>query len=135
MLRFEALALAISNLNGGLTDPDSKAFKLHNPGLLKTYRPEKKKDGENYRIFTSVMGGFKALISELQARCSGQNHRLTVENTLAEMLVLYGFQDDRAVRQIVLFIRRSMQDESVCASTRLGWFQETTEPVAEALEI
>lgn len=133
MIRFEALALAISNLNGGLNDPDSKAFKLHNPGLLKTYRPEKKKDGDNYRIFTSVMGGFKALISELQARCTGQNHRLTTDNTLADMLALYNFSDDRAVRQIVLFIRRALHDDSVSASTRLGWFQET-EAVLETVE-
>ena len=131
MIRFEALALAISNLNGGLNDPDSKAFKLHNPGLLKTYRPEKKKDGDNYRIFTSVMGGFKALIAELQARCSGKNHRLTPDNTLSDMLALYSVTDDRAIRQIVLFIRRALQDDSVAASTRLAWFQETAEQSVE----
>lgn len=124
MIRFEALALAICDHYGGFT-PGTKAFQYCNPGLLKTYRPEKKKDGENYRIFTTVWGGFKALMAELEARCTGQNHRLTGENTLQEMLTLYDITQDQGVRRVVLFLRRACEEENVTAQTKVGWFQES----------
>lgn len=124
MLRFEALALAIANCNGGFNDPSSKAFQLCNPLLLKSYKPEKKTDSENYRVFTTVMGGFKAGIAELQARCSGQNHRLSSENTLRDLLSLYGFKHDLALRKVLLFTQKSLQDDSVTASTKLSFFIE-----------
>lgn len=129
MIRFEALALAISKINGGLDDPDSKAFKLRNPGMLKTYRPEKKTDSDHYRIFTSSMGGFKALVADLQAKCSGKNHRLSVENTLGDMLRIFGFESSVAQRKIVLFVQRALQDESVTIHTKLSWFSESPIPV------
>lgn len=124
MLRFEALAIAIANINGGLHDPGSKAFSLCNPLLLKSYKPERKKDDENYRIFTTVMGGFKAGIAELQARCSGQNHRLSKENTLRDLLSLYGIRTDAAVRKVTLFCSRALQDETIHANTKLSFFIE-----------
>lgn len=124
MLRFEALALSIAALNGGLHDPASKSFSLCNPLLLKSYKPERKKDDENYRIFTTVMGGFKAGIAELQARCSGQNHRLSKENTLRDLLSLYSIRTDSEIRKIVLFIRRALHDETIHANTKLSFFIE-----------
>lgn len=128
MLRFEALALAISKINGGLDDPDSRAFKLCNPGLLKTYRPEKKADSEHYRIFSTAMGGFKALLADLQIKCSGENNRLTPQNTLRDLLAVLGFTDDRATRKILLFAQRALQNENLLMTTRLEWFQEPKEP-------
>jgi len=127
MIRFEALALVIAKMNGGFDEPDSRAFKLRNPGLLKTYRPEKKTDSEHYRVFTSFMGGFKALTADLQIKCSGKNHRLSPDNTLRDMLVLFGLGNEQVIRKIVLFLRRALLDESVGAATKLGWFQETEE--------
>ena len=124
MLRFEALALAISALNGGLHDPGSKAFLLCNPLMLKSYKPEKKTDSDNYRVFTTVMGGFKAGIAELQARCDGKNHRLSKENTLRDLLSLYGIRTDSEIRKIFLFLRRALQDETIHASTKLSFFIE-----------
>lgn len=127
MIRFEMLALALGKMNGSFDDPESRAFKLRNPLLLKTYRPEKKFDSENYRIFTSVMGGFKAGIADLQAKCSGKNHRLTSENTLKDLLAIFGFANEATARKIVLFLRRALQDESVSLNTLVGWFQEVPE--------
>lgn len=124
MLRFEALALSIATINGGLHDPASKAFQLCNPLMLKSYKPEKKTDSENYRVFTTVMGGFKAGIAELQARCSGQNHRLSSENTLRDLLSLYGFKNDLALRKITLFINKSLSTDTVTANTKLSFFIE-----------
>src|SRR6266576_385902 len=132
MIRFEILALAIGRMNGGFDDPESRSFKLRNPLLLKTYRPEKKFDSENYRIFTSLMGGFKAGIADLQAKCSGKNNRLNSENVLRDLLAVYGFANDATARKLVLFLRRGLIDESVSLNTPLSWFQES--PVVAATE-
>jgi len=126
MIKLEMIALAVGKMNGAWDDPDSKAFRLCNPLLLKTYRPEKKVDSENYRIFTSVMGGFKAGIADLQAKSSGKNHRLSDENSLRDLLVLYGFANEQTVKKIILFLRRSLQDENISANTPIKWFLETS---------
>lgn len=133
MIRFEVLALAIAKVNGGLDDPDSRAFKLCNPLLLKTYRPEKKVDSENYRIFSSFGGGFKAGVADLMAKCTGATHRLSKNNPLKDMLKLFNFTDERAQRKIVLFIQRSLQDDTVTVNTPMGWFYESP-AVAELVE-
>ena len=125
MIRFEILALSISKMNGAWDDPESRAFKLRNPLLLKTYRPEKKFDSENYRIFTSLMGGFKAGIADLQAKCSGKNNRLNSENVLRDLLAVYGFANEATARKITLFLRRALLDESVSLNTPISWFLET----------
>ncbi len=124
MNRLEALALSIAKMNGAFDDPTSDAFRTCNPGRMRTYRPEKKCDSDHYRIFTTMMGGFKALIAELQARMSGQNHRLSAENSLRDLLSMYGFAHDAAVRKIVLFVQKSLQDDSVTANTKLSFFIE-----------
>src|SRR3954470_7212454 len=102
MIRYELLALALAKSNGAFDTPESKAFQLRNPLLLKSYRPEKKADSDHVRIFSTFMGGFKAGIAELTARCSGQNHRLSSENTLRDLLALYGINTDAGIRTIVL---------------------------------
>lgn len=124
MIRIEALVLAIGKWNGAYDDPDSKAFQLCNPLLLKTYRPEKKCDSEHTRIFSSVMGGFKAGIADIQAKCSGKNNRLGPENSLADILAIFGFKHEQTVRKTILFLRRSLKDESVHAGTSVKWFLE-----------
>lgn len=124
MIRLESLALAIGNINGCFDTPDAKAFKLRNPGLLRSYRPEKKVDSDHYREFTSVMGGYKALLADILAKCSAKNHKLTPDNTLRDLLGMYGFSDDRATRKIILFMQKSLSDESVTLNTKLSWLQE-----------
>jgi hypothetical protein len=126
MIKLEAIVLAVGKMNGVFDDPESKAFRLRNPLLLKTYRPEKKVDSENYRVFSSVMGGFKAGVADVQAKSSGKNHRLSEDNTLRDLLVLYGFSNEQTVKKVVLFLRRALQDENVSANTPLKWFLETS---------
>lgn len=135
MIRFEVVALAFSKINGGLDDPDSRAFKLKNPLLLKTYRPEKKVDSENYRVFSSFGGGFKAGVADLLAKCDGANHRLSSKNTLRDLLKLYGFSDERAQRKLILFVQRASQDNMVTANTEISWlYEKPVETVVEATE-
>lgn len=121
--KFEILALALAKSNGW-DEPGMKAFELRNPLMLRTYKPEKRADSEHYRIFSTIMGGFKAGVAELSARCSGKNHRLNSENTLRDLLTLYGFKNDLAIRKITLFCRKALADDSISANTPLAFFQE-----------
>jgi hypothetical protein len=129
------LVLSVGRLNGAFDDPESKSFKLRNPLLLKTWRPEKKVDSENFRVFSSLMGGFKAGVADLLAKTNGHSNRLSPENSLKDLLAIYGFVNDVSVKKIVLFLRRSLNDESIHAGTPLSYFleapaveQETTCP-------
>lgn len=126
MIQFEMIALAIGKYNGAF-EPGNKAFDLKNAGLLRTYRPEKKADSEHYRIFTSVMGGFKAFLADLAAKCDSKNNKLTLENTLGDLLAMYGFRGSAGARPIVLFLRTALKDESITANTLLKDFQEIKE--------
>jgi hypothetical protein len=134
MIRFEMLALVLGKMNGAWDDPESRAFKLRNPLLLKTYRPEKKFDSENYRIFSSLMGGFKAGIADLQAKCSGKNHRLSSENNLRDLLVVFGFSNEATTRKIILFLRRALVDESISPHTLISYFLEIPANVEETVD-
>lgn len=123
MIRLEILVLAIGNQYGMFDNPESKAFKLRNPLLLKTYRPEKKSDSDNYRIFTTLMGGYKAAVADVVAKCSGNNHRLTSANSLRDLLKLYGFTTDLSMRPTILFLRRGL-DNTINLETKLEFFLE-----------
>jgi hypothetical protein len=124
MLKLELLAVAIVNINGGFYTPDSRAFVTKNPLLLRTYRPEKKCDSEHYRVFSSIMGGLKAGVSDLASKCSGKNHRLSPENTLRDLLAVYGFTDERVQRKIVVFLQKALNDPDVYVGTKISWLLE-----------
>jgi hypothetical protein len=125
MLKIELLVIGIGNQNGCFDSPESKSFSLKSPLLLRSYRPEKKCDSDHYRVFTSFGGGIKAACSDVAAKCSGKNHRLTPENTLKDLLAVYGFSDDRAARKILLFMQRSLKDTTITLSTKISWLLES----------
>lgn len=127
MIRHEALALAISALNDAF-NPTSRAFELRNPGMLTTFRPEKKFEPETgLRVFSSMMGGFKALTADLQAKCSGLNPKLVATASLKELLALYKFKADGDIQYIVRYLRKALKDESITSGTPIRWFIEVIE--------
>jgi hypothetical protein len=125
MNKIEALVLAISNINGGF-DPGSKAFINCNPLLLRTYRPERKCDSEHIRIFTSILGGLKAGASDIAAKTNAANNKLSGENVLSELLALYGLHKDTAVKPVVSYLKRALNDDSISARTPLSYFLTET---------
>jgi hypothetical protein len=125
--KVEILALAICKMTGGFDDPTSRAFQTANPGLLKTYRPEKRVDSENYRIFSSTAGGFKALIADIQAKVSGKNQNLSPDSSLSELLLRRGFKTEAAQQPIVRFLRKALGDDNLTVHTPISYFAETIE--------
>lgn len=129
MTKIEILVLAIGNLNGAFDTPDSKAFRTANPLLLKTYRPEKKCDSDHLRIFSSMGGGIKASIADIQAKSSGKSNRLSTDNNLRDLLAVYGFADERTCRKICLFLQKATGDGDVYGGTKLTWLLEVAEEI------
>jgi hypothetical protein len=93
--------------------------------MLTSFRPEKKfEEGTGLRIFSSMMGGFKALTADIQAKAAGKNPGLKPEASLREMLILYKFKSDGDLQYIVRFLRKALLDESVTGATPVTYFIE-----------
>jgi hypothetical protein len=128
MKRLEALAIAICKENEAL-DPNSEAFRLLNPGLLKSHSLDRldivTEDG--YRVFTSFQGGYRALMSNLIAKCEGHTRangdkgRLSPDSSIAELCKTF-----RGVnpRNVVEFLQDALDDKAITERTPLKFFEE-----------
>lgn len=124
--RVEALLDAIGRLNQ-IGVPESLAYRLRNPLLLKSYaklgRHTTNSDG--LRTFTSLLAGLKAGIFDLELKLKGLSRAgLKSTDQLRNLLGVYGIHEKAAIDNIVAFIRRAINDESVSATTPLSFFIE-----------
>lgn len=124
MNRLEALADAIASLNDCL-NPDSEAYKLRNPGMLKVYsiyqlRPQNE---SGYRVFETFWGGYKALIYDLERKCTDTRANVK-DQTLASLLKCYGWRDEQAVSFIIAFLRKALDDRGIGPKTQVSFFVE-----------
>lgn len=121
MKRIEALADAISSMNGAL-DPLSEAYRLRNPGLLKAFAPKHARSESGKRVFTSLVAGYENLLLDLRIKCSGQSRaRLTPESPLVDLLTTYA-NPASSVRFVANFLRHALNDRDIPQSVSLGWF-------------
>lgn len=120
MKHIEHLALAIIRTCGGFT-PDSEAFQLNNPGLLRAFSVNHRPDSyKGYRRFLSWQGGFKALIFDLTLKCGGKsNASVEKVSQLKDLLALWEIKE---TRKTLNFLRRSCNDQSISDSTSLEYF-------------
>lgn len=86
MTPLEALADAISQFEGW--HKDSRSWRNRNPGNLRPYAQGQATDGENYRVFASLVEGWQALTDDLTAKLNG-SHSLTLDSTLLDLLNVY----------------------------------------------
>lgn len=124
--KIEALLDAIGRLNQ-IGVPESLAYKLRNPLLLKSYaklgRHTTNSDG--LRTFTSLLAGLKAGLFDLDLKLKGLSRAgLKSTDQLRNLLGVYGIHEKAAIDNIVAFIRRAINDESVSATTPLSFFIE-----------
>jgi hypothetical protein len=120
--RLEALADAIAELNE-YHDPESEAYRLRNPGLLraKTLASLANSTEECIRIFESHQSGYKSLLNRIEKRCKYEKDR-----TVASLVATFGFADDQAARA-VNFINRSLGQDGgfvVRVGTKISFFVE-----------
>lgn len=128
MKRLEALAIAISREHECF-DPASEAFRTLNPGLLKSHSLDRldpvNEDG--VRMFTSFQGGYRALVSNLEAKCAGKTRangekgRLSPTSSIAELCRTFKSAN---TRNVVNFLQDALDDKAINERTTLEFFNE-----------
>jgi hypothetical protein len=116
MKKLESIADALALLNE-YHDPESEAYKLRNPGMLRAKMILGVQD-DTVRTFTCHQAGYKALTDALKKQCERYK-----EKTLQDGLAHHGHGNEFAVKQAVEFIRRTGAKE-VNANTKLEYFLE-----------
>lgn len=124
MKKIEALADAIAYYCAA-HDPTSIAFRNRNPGLLMAISPKHSRDEHGYRVFASFVDGYRALLFDLQVKCSGRsNAKLTPESTLTDLLNAMKHRKGMA-DSVASYLRKALEDESISAETPLAYFLES----------
>jgi hypothetical protein len=127
MNRLEALADAIGHMNG-IGMPSSEAYQLRNPGLLHAYALNRlqQMDDNGIRRFELLQGGYASLLDDLKIKCSGRSRsKLTPQNSLADLLPLYGLKTKMATDKTVRFLRVALKDDNLDSGVRLEFFLES----------
>src|ERR1700744_845173 len=100
--KLEALLDSIYFLNG-YHNPASQAYRLRNGGLLRSYslRTLVNTDTNNVRFFTTHQGGYRAGLSELADKCSGNTgakgvgrKKLNSSAKIADLLMSFGIYNN-----------------------------------------
>jgi hypothetical protein len=131
--RIEALADGIAYLNKA-HEPNSDAFQLRNPGLVRaySYRHLGEVDNKGRRIFTSIIGGYRFLIQDLEWKCSGQTRakgftgKLSGLSTLNDLLKSFnlGSLNDGHIFALLDFLNSALPGAEIDAQTNLKFFLE-----------
>jgi hypothetical protein len=126
--RISALCDAFAKLNGAL-DPQSDAYKLRNPLLLKAFSPKHDRDEKGRRRFRSFTSGYDNGIIDLQIKCSGKSFsKIGPESTLVDLVCLYG-NPKTAAKYIINFLRHALEDDTITENVLLAWFLEVPQPI------
>lgn len=124
MNKLEALADAIAGLNDW-TNPESDAYRLRNPGLLRSFTLRHAADDNGWRIFPRLVDGYQALIYDLREKCSGQSRsKLKPTQTIADLLVKGYSQPRTAADYVLCFLRQALELKELSAQTPLKFFVE-----------
>lgn len=126
MNKIEALVDAIARANG-MADPESAPYRLRNPLLIRSFaRPGKHETDENgRRIFSSLLSGYKAGLFDIELKLTGKSRAgLKPDNTLANLLAVYGIKELGGISLIVSFLRRALKDQTISGSTPLSYFTD-----------
>lgn len=126
--RLEALALAIAKENQAF-EAGSEALDTLNPGLLRSHSLDRLNpvNTNGTRIFTSFQGGYRALISNLSAKCegktraSGESGRLSPASSLADLISTFRYTNPR---EVVYFLQDALGDRAIAESTPLSFFTQ-----------
>jgi hypothetical protein len=123
----EALLDAFASCYGAFTDPESEAYNLRNPLMIKSYGlPGKHQtDGQGRRVFDSMLSGYRAGLFDLEIKLSGKSRaKLSPEDKLENILRVYGITELGGIKKIVSFLRRALKDQSIQSTTTLRYFLE-----------
>ena len=125
MIRIEALADALAKLNG-YGDPSSLAYKLRNPGLLRSFSIKHAADPDGYRIFDRFVNGYQALCNDLSVKASGHSRSQVKEDSvLADLLICYSLPRT-STDTVITFLGHALPEHlaAISRTTKLSFFIE-----------
>lgn len=137
MNKIEALVDAIGKANG-LHDPESACYKLRNPLLIRSFaRPGKHETDETgRRVFSSLLSGYKAGLFDIELKIAGKSRAgLRPDNTLTNLLGVYGIKEPGGIGYVVSFLRRALSDASINSQTLLSYFNNTAASNPDAMPL
>jgi len=121
MKRLEALADGFAKLYGA-GEPQSEAYQLRNPLMLKAFAPKHERDKKGNRRFKTYIAGYENGLLDLKIKCSGKSRaKLTSESPLIDLVHVYG-NPSGTIRFLVKFLRHALNDDSIPENVTLGWF-------------
>lgn len=128
MKRIDSLADSIALLNE-YHDPESEAYRLRNPGMIRNYRTfgmtsdevfeSEQREAERVRTFTCHQAGYKALTDLLGKHCDRRT-----EKTVQKLFSHFGHGNESSVKKGVGFMRLALDDDTIHANTKLRYFVE-----------
>jgi hypothetical protein len=131
--RLHMLVDAFADLNGAL-NPQSDAYQLRNPLMLRAFSPRHDRDEKGRRRFRSFTSGYDNGILDVRIKCSGKSFsKIGPESSINDLVVLYG-QPASATRCVVNFLRHAAKDDTIPHDVKLGWFLEDIEIKTEEKE-
>src|ERR1017187_3674428 len=131
--KIEAIVESIGLLHGCWQDPESDAYQLKSPLLLRSFARAGKHevDEQGRRVFPSMLSGFKAATFDVSLKLEGTSRAgLKPEtDTLLNLLRVYGITEGLAHKKAVNFLRKSLKDPSISLETKLSFFLSADLPV------
>ena len=123
--KIEALVDSISFLHKAYS-PDSEAYKLRNPIMLKNYAPpgKHKVDEAGFRVFDSLLGGYKSGVYDVTIKLKGEsNSGIKTTDALRNLLAVYAINKEDEINIIVFFLRKAVSKD-ITPLTPLSYFKD-----------
>ena len=123
--KIEAIVNAVASLHD-YSSPESDAYKLRNPLLLKSFsKPGKHNVNEKgIRQFESFQGGYRSAVWDLELKLKGSsNTGLQPSDRLKNLLAVLGLSQEQEQMSVVFFLRKS-KDKDIDLNTPLSYFNK-----------
>jgi len=123
--KIEAIVNAVASLHD-YSSPESDAYKLRNPLLLKSFsKPGKHNVNEKgIRQFESFQGGYRSAVWDLELKLKGSsNTGLQPSDRLKNLLAVLGLSQEQEQMSVVFFLRKSI-DKDIDLNTPLSYFNK-----------
>lgn len=124
--RIEAIVDSIAALHE-YHKPDSVAYQLRNPLLLKSFAAPGKHniDEGGRRKFSSFLGGYKSAYFDVELKIKGGSSTgLKPTDKLKNLLAVYGIKQEADQLSVVYYLRKALSNKDIDLSTELSYFIE-----------
>src|SRR5215831_3718487 len=124
--KIEAIVDSIASLHE-YHKPDSEAYQLRNPLLLRSFAAPGKHDIDDTgrRKFNSFIGGYKASYYDVELKIKGESSTgLKPSDRLKNLLAVYGIKQESDQLSVVYHLRKALANKDLDLTTPLSYSLE-----------